>query len=91
MVFGPWPDLTLETGGLAVAIGLASAVGFLLLTHGLHRLPVSAFAVLDYTALLWAAALGFVFFGEAPGQSFWSGAPLILVACILNNRPRRNA
>lgn len=91
LVFGPWPELTLEIGGLAVAIGLAGAVGFLLLTHGLQRVPVSVFAVLDYTALLWAAALGFAVFGEAPSQPFWIGAPLILVACILNTRPRRNA
>jgi S-adenosylmethionine uptake transporter len=84
--FGDWPALDAPWVGLSTAIGLVGAVAFLSLTYGLRIVPVSAFAVLDYTALLWAAGFGLVFFREVPSQLFWLGAALIVVACSLNVR-----
>ena len=83
---GNVPEITLTATALATLIGILGAVGFLLLIHGLRQLPVSVFAVIDYTALLWAGLLGFVFFGEVPALQFWAGAVLIVGACLINSR-----
>lgn len=86
LAFESWPEITLGLGGQAVLIGFLGAVGFLLLLHGLKHMPVSAFAVLDYSGLVWAALFGFAFFGEIPALQFWPGALLIVGACLLNSR-----
>ena len=78
-----------EVWGLVVAVGLLGGVGYLLLISGLRRVPASAFALVDYTALLWAAAFGFVFFGEVLGVHLWIGGAMIIAACSLGLRGRR--
>lgn len=86
LALGAWPAITPHIAGLGTLIGLLGAAGFLLLIHGLRRLPVSVFAVLDYTALIWAGLLGFFFFAEIPGPQLWIGGSLIIAACVLNSR-----
>lgn len=86
LALGAWPAITPHIVGLGTLIGILGAVGFLLLINGLRRLPVSVFAVLDYTALIWAGLLGFIFFSEVPGPQLWIGGSLIIAACILNSR-----
>ena len=39
-------------------------------------------APLEYTALLWAAAIGFAFFAETPRPEVFAGAALIIGACL---------
>lgn len=80
------PDVTPILAGQTVLVGFLGAAGFVLLISGLRLVPVSVFAVIDYTSLLWAAALGFVFFAELPGLAFWAGAVLIVGACAINSR-----
>jgi drug/metabolite transporter (DMT)-like permease len=80
------PEITAPTAGLLVLIGLLGALGFMLLVHGLKRMPVSAFAVLDYSALVWAGVFGFVFFRELPGPQLWVGGALIVAACVISAR-----
>lgn len=72
--------------GQVVLIGLLGALGFLLLISGLKRLPASVFATIDYTALLWAAALGFVFFGEGLEPRLFIGGGMIIAACAIGMR-----
>lgn len=67
-------------------VGLLGASGFILLTTGLRTTAASAFAIVDYTTLLWAAFYGFVFFAEVPDLPFWFGAALIVAACVLGMR-----
>jgi S-adenosylmethionine uptake transporter len=86
LAFGGLPDFTPPLVGQIVLVGLLGAVGFLMLLNGLKRIPVSAFAVLDYSGLVWAALLGLMFFGETPGLNFWLGAMLIAAACAVNTR-----
>jgi S-adenosylmethionine uptake transporter len=62
--------------------------GHFLLTWAFGRAPASVLAVVDYLALPYAAAIGFVFFGEVPPTSVWIGAGLIVVACVLVTRRR---
>lgn len=73
-----------------IAVGFLGAVGFLLLLSGLRRLPASTFATIDYTAILWAAALGYVFFGEGLETRLFVGGGMIISACILGMRAANN-
>ena len=59
-----------------VLIGLCGAVGFILLIAGLNRVPASLYAVIDYSALVWAGVFGFLFFDEIPAISTLFGAYL---------------
>lgn len=77
--------------GQIVAIGFLGALGFLLLISGLKRLPASTFATIDYTALLWAAVLGYFFFGEGLEPRLFIGGGMIITACALGMRAANNA
>ncbi|WP_176085732.1 DMT family transporter [Martelella sp. HB161492] len=70
-------------------IGLFGAIGYLLLIAGLSRIPASVYAVIDYTALVWAGLFGYLFFGEIPTAATLAGSALILSACILSARAMR--
>lgn len=74
---------------LVVLIGFLGAAGFILLINGLKRLPASIFALVDYTALIWSALYGFLFFREVPGPSLWLGGAMIIAACFLGVRLAR--
>lgn len=68
---------------LMALVGFLGAAGFVLLTNGLRTTPATSFAIVDYSGLLWAAALGFVFFREVPEAHFWLGGALIVAACLV--------
>jgi drug/metabolite transporter (DMT)-like permease len=76
--------------GIAL-IGFLGALGFMLIINGLRRLPASVFSVVDYTGILWAAALGLLFFGEHPRLPLWIGGGLIIAACAIGARSGRRA
>ncbi len=88
------PGLSVPSGGpwLQIAlVGLLGAVGIMLLTTGLRRVPASVFSILDYTGLLWAAAFGALLFAEIPGPQFWAGGGMIVAACAISARAGRRA
>jgi S-adenosylmethionine uptake transporter len=83
---GGIPALTPTLSWQIPLVGFLGAAGFLFFINGLQRLPVSVFAVLDYTALIWASLLGFIFYGEVPGFQLWIGGALVILACVLSAR-----
>lgn len=94
IIFIPFalPGFSLPDPGVwwqIVLVGFLGAGGFLLLITGLRRVPASVFAVVDYTGLIWAAVLGFVFFAELPGWPLWIGGGLIIAACAVGTRVGR--
>lgn len=70
------PQVWLVIAGL----GLAGAVGQLLLTASLRHATVATTMTIDYSMLIWSALAGFIFFAEIPGHSIWVGAPIIIGA-----------
>ncbi|MBI3706367.1 MAG: DMT family transporter [Proteobacteria bacterium] len=72
-------------------VGLLSAAGYLAFAHALSRTTAARFSVVEYTGLLWAALLGYVFFAEAPRLELWIGAALIIGGCLLVLRQRAAA
>lgn len=70
-------------------VGFLGALGYLLFIAALRHLPASIFALVDYTSLLWAAALGYLVFAEVPGLSLWLGGILIIAACFIGMQAAR--
>ncbi len=63
---------------LLVAVGLFGGTAQVAMTASLRLAPVSVVVPMDYSALLWAGLLGFIFFGNVPAEATWIGAPLII-------------
>ncbi len=70
-----------EYSGLAL-IGFLGILGQSLITKGLTLGDASALAPLDYSRIIYAAAIGFVLFGEIPGLWSLAGMALIVAASI---------
>jgi drug/metabolite transporter (DMT)-like permease len=65
---------------LLLGIGLAGALGQLLLTAALRFGTVASVIVMDYSGLFWATLYGWLLFATLPPPSTWLGAPLIVIA-----------
>jgi len=70
-----WQDLTLMIG-----FAFASIVGQYLGVEAFRRAAPSLLAPFDYTALVWAAILGFVIWGEVPTWSLVAGSAVLVVS-----------
>jgi drug/metabolite transporter (DMT)-like permease len=77
-----------SAGDLAIfgGIGVLGTGGHLLLANAFARAQAGRLAPLEYTALLWAAGLGYVFFSEVPGIATVVGALFIVASAVLSNR-----
>jgi S-adenosylmethionine uptake transporter len=80
------PDLL-----LMLAAGLAGNIGVQLMARGYVQLEAQVSAVLEYSALPWAALLGWLVFDEAVAPATLAGAAIIAVACVWGTRPDKSA
>lgn len=78
-----WPVPTSMQTLLIVLAGLFGVFGQLLMTYSYRYAEASTIAPLEYTSMLLAATLGYVFFKEIPRPSIWIGAPLVIVAGLI--------
>lgn len=76
---------------LFAVIGLFGAVGYLAFAAALAKISVARFSIADYTGLIWAAVLGYVFFDEVPRATVWLGAALIIAGCLIVLRAKEAA
>jgi len=87
-----WIPLRPEDLWLFIAIALFGTAGITLMTQAFRLAPASVVAPLDYTALLWATALGWAIWSEMPDAATFIGAGVIIasgVSVILLERRRR--
>ena len=68
---------------LLLGIGLAGALGQLLLTAALRFGKVASVIVMDYSGLFWATLYGWLLFETLPPASTWLGAPLVIAAGLV--------
>jgi drug/metabolite transporter (DMT)-like permease len=76
-------DWLVPTGGelaALVVIGLCGGIGHILLTGSYRLAPASLVAPFDYTAMVWAFLLGYLFFNEVPTLFVFAGAAIIAAA-----------
>jgi drug/metabolite transporter (DMT)-like permease len=67
-------------------IGALGVGGHFLLTSAFARAEAARLATLEYTALIWAAVLGYVFFAEVPTLGTALGAALIVTGAFVASR-----
>jgi drug/metabolite transporter (DMT)-like permease len=60
-----------------IAVGLCGGVAHILLTESYRLAPASMVAPYDYTSMIWAFVLGYVFFDELPTVFVFAGAAII--------------
>lgn len=72
------PDTTQTL--LLVGCGLAGGIGQITMTLSLRHAQASLLAPFDYTTLIWAIALGYVFMAEIPTVATIFGAVLVIAA-----------
>lgn len=85
-----WEPVEARHWPLLVALASLNLLGQLGLVRAFSLAPVSVVAPFEYTALVWAAALGFVVFGDVPSGRLWIGASIIIAAGVyatLRTRP----
>ena len=68
---------------LFAATGLTGFVMWFMLTAAYARAPAQSVAPAEYTALIWSALLGIVFFAETPRWQVWTGAGVIVLAVMM--------
>jgi len=81
-----WSPPTAQQWATLAGLGLAAAVSNLLHTQALRGIAVSQAGTLDYTVLVWAALLGWLFWDEVPGWTSAAGGLLIAAAGIIAMR-----
>jgi drug/metabolite transporter (DMT)-like permease len=64
---------------LAAALTVA---GVWMLTRAYARAEAQVLAPIEFTALAWAALLGWLFFAELPRLEVWAGAAIIIASCL---------
>lgn len=77
--FMPFEWTTPHPAELAIfaLTGLASGLGQFLMLRAFRYGEVSLLAPIEYTALIWAAVLGYLLWSEVPGWPIWLGAPIV--------------
>ncbi len=67
-----------EVFGILLAIGFLGTIGQLALSESLRLANVAIVMPMDYSNLIFATALGFIFWQQLPAPTLWLGAPLII-------------
>lgn len=78
-----WNVPTGTEGWILIASGLSGGIGQLFLSFSYRYGEASLLAPFDYTAMIWAVALGYFVFGELPMANVWMGAAIVIAAGLL--------
>lgn len=78
-----WPMPTATQAWLILLAGLFGVFGQLLMTYSYRFAEASTIAPLDYTSMVMAVLLGYLFFDEIPSLWIWLGAPLVIGAGLI--------
>lgn len=68
---------------LIVLAGLFGVFGQLVMTYSYRYAQASTLAPLDYSNLIMAVILGYLFFDEIPAATVWIGAPLVVAGGLI--------
>jgi S-adenosylmethionine uptake transporter len=83
---GVWTPPTLDHLGWFLVMGVLGFLGHVLMTRAYAKAEAPRLAPLEYTALIWAAVLGYVVFDEIPTLATIAGGALIIGAALITSR-----
>jgi len=75
-----WP--TPEQFVLLVGLGLMALVAHLAMARAMKEAEATAIMPMDFTRLLWAAAAGYLWFGEFPDLWTWVGGCVVFASTV---------
>jgi S-adenosylmethionine uptake transporter len=81
-----WRMPSAGDAALLLAVGVLGVGGHLLLARAYAGAEATRLAPLDYTALIWAASIGFLAFAEIPTAWVALGAALIMAGAFFGSR-----
>ncbi|MGY6634727.1 MAG: DMT family transporter [Alkalilacustris sp.] len=87
-----WAPVAPGDWGMFIAIAVLGSLGITLIGQAFRLAPAAVVAPFDYTALVWAALLGWLIWGDVLGVSTLAGALIIAtsgVIIVLRERTRR--
>ncbi len=84
-----WPPLIILEGVIPppewpwlALLGVLGVGVWWLMTRAYSSAPAQQLAPLEYTALIWSALFGYIFFAEIPPWQTYAGAAIIIAACM---------
>lgn len=77
-----WVTPTLPELALLTVIGFLGIAGQTMITHGLSQGDATVLVPLDYSRIIYSAALGYLLFGELPGPWSLAGMAVIVSASL---------
>lgn len=83
ITFGLFGFPALASIPLFLILGMLGYSVWFLMTLAYAKAPAQQLAPIEYTALIWSAILGLVFFDEWPGWQLWAGAVIIIASCMI--------
>lgn len=63
-----------------IAVGLIGGLAQITITQAFRHADVALVMPFEYTGMIWAAVLGFMFWGEIPGLNIWIGVAIVVAA-----------
>jgi len=82
LAIGHWRPVPLSDWGWLIGIGVTGALGQMWLTDAFRRAPPSVVGPFEYTAILWAFAIDWIFWSAAPSLSLMIGACIVVASGI---------
>lgn len=77
-----WICPTVTQLALLSSVGLCALAAQLAMTNALKIAETAAIMPIDFTRLIWAAALGFIWFGEFPDRWTWTGGTIVFASSV---------
>jgi drug/metabolite transporter (DMT)-like permease len=83
LAIGEWRPVLASDWGWLIGIGLTGALGQMWLTDAFRRAPPSVVGPFEYTAILWAFAIDWIFWSASPSLSLVIGACVVIASGIV--------
>jgi drug/metabolite transporter (DMT)-like permease len=77
-----WVALTWRDSALLILLGVVATFAHFCINRALKLAPASVVVPYQYTTIVWAVLLGYIFFGDVPSWHMLAGAATIIAAGI---------
>jgi drug/metabolite transporter (DMT)-like permease len=83
LAIGDWRPVLASDWGWLIGVGVTGALGQIWLTNAFRRAPPSVVGPFEYTAILWAFAIDWIFWSSSPSLSLVIGACVVIASGIV--------